>query len=67
MCILMMKVFQQMAVKCLVPFPNLHKVLFGLARVGASDRAHVTGQEFDGQMKKQVGSEKVNSNSMLKD
>lgn len=56
-----------MAVKCLVPFPNLHKVLFGLARVGASDRAHVTGQEFDGQMKKQVGSEKVNSNSMLKD
>lgn len=61
-----MMVFQQMAVKCLVPFPNLHKV-FGLARVGASDRAHVTGQEFDGQMKKQVGSEKVNGNPMLKD
>ena len=32
-CTLIMTAFQQMAVKCLVPSPNLHKVLLGPARV----------------------------------
>lgn len=32
-CTLITKVFQQMALQCLVPYPNLHKVLFGLVRV----------------------------------
>lgn len=39
-CILIMMVFQQMAVKCLVPFLNLHKMMFGLARMLASGKCH---------------------------
>lgn len=57
-----MMVFQQMAVKCLMPFPNLHKVLFGLARMSVT--CHGTGVQWldEGQ----VGLEKANRNPVLK-